>query len=561
MENGGKDGVSRREILGGGAALALAAGLPAERAQGQSGTPWVRYNVADAPGREMLASYATAIGRMLKLPPEHPHNWYRITFIHFLDCPHGNWWFFPWHRGFTGYVEQIVRKYSGNPRFAFPYWDWTRNPEVPQAMYAGVLDPASNEHIHDPVRFKNAFDPVLEKSGYWIKNPKPGDDNPLTPFGQLLIRQVRFPDDAWFDIYKNPSMVAFFPNAMYPQGRPRGILANARGLDLPTRGAVSLPRLIDALSPRDFVTFASYRTLSHSNVSGFGILEGQPHNKVHNNVGGIIYDEARRDVTNFGGFMQNNLSPVDPLFFLHHSNMDRLWDVWTRKQQAWNYPYLPEGAPLTPGGPPTPGSPYVQWAKEPFLFFVDADGKPSPKNRAGDFADIGAFNYRYQPGSGEEIVPRAGALMAAGPRRAIRRVRSAAPPPTETGSSSPLGVPVSLPAGSLSGPRGAAAPLLFAKVTLDLPHGERGALIEIRVHSGNPAGARVVDTVSMFGGHSGTHGPVTFTVALSGVLAELDGLRADKPIFFQAFELGGDHGSDGHGGGTVEIVSVTVEAH
>lgn len=558
MTNGGSRGISRRAMLEAGAALAVAAALPAAPALAQT-RRWTRYNVAEAAGNEMLKSYNNAVTAMLRLPPEHPHNWYRIAFIHFLDCPHGNWWFFPWHRGFTGYVEQIVRKYSGNPDFAFPYWDWTKNPEVPAAMYNGALDPASPAFIHDPVKFKNTFDSVLENSGYWIKNPKPGDDDPATRFGQLLIRSVRFPDDAWFDIYKNPSMVAFFPNAMYPQGRPRGILAGARGLDLPTRGAVSLPRLIDALSPRDFVTFGSYRTLSHSNVSGFGILEGQPHNKVHNNVGGIIYDEVKKGTTNFGGFMQNNLSPVDPLFFLHHSNMDRLWDVWTRKQQAWNYPTLPDGAPTTPGGQPVAGSPYAQWAREPFLFFVDADGRPTAKNRAGDFADIAQFGYGYQPGSGEEIVPRPGMSLAARPRRAIQRIRSAAPTPSESGTSPAPGVAVALPSGFLPARRGAAAPLLFAKVTVELPHDEPGALFEIRVHAGDPASARVVDTVSLFGGHAATHGPVTFTVALSGVLAELDGVRADRPIYFQVVELGGEHEAGGHS--RAEVVSVTVEAH
>lgn len=558
MTNGGRSGISRREILEAGAALALAAGLPAAPALAQT-RRWTRYNAADGMGIEMLKSYNTAVTAMLRLPPEHPHNWYRIAFIHFLDCPHGNWWFFPWHRGFTGYVEQIVRKYSGNPDFAFPYWDWTKNPEVPATMYNGALDPASPAFIPDPVKFKNTFDSVLENSGYWIKNPKPGDDDPSTRFGQLLIRSVRFPDDAWFDIYKNPSMVAFFPNAMYPQGRPRGILAGARGLDLPTRSAVSLPRLLDALSPRDFVTFGSYRTLSHSNVSGFGILEGQPHNKVHNNVGGIIYDEVKKDTTNFGGFMQNNLSPVDPLFFLHHANMDRLWDVWTRKQQAFNYPFLPDGAPTVPGGAPTPGSPYAQWAKEPFLFYVDVDGKPTAKNRAGDFADIGAFDYRYQPGSGEEIVPRPGLSLAARPRRPIQRIRSLAPTPSESGISAAPGVAVALPSGFLPARRGAAAPLLFAKVTVELPHDEPGALFEIRVHTGDPASSRVVDTVSLFGGHAATHGPVTFTIALSGVLAELDGVRADRPIYFQVVEVGAEHEAAGHG--RAEVVSVTIEAH
>ncbi|NKC28071.1 tyrosinase family protein [Ochrobactrum ciceri] len=33
--------------------------------------------------------------------------------------------------------------------------------------------------------------------------------------------------------------------------------------------------------------------------------------------------------------------PVDPIFFLHHANIDRLWDVWARKQESLNLPDLP----------------------------------------------------------------------------------------------------------------------------------------------------------------------------------------------------------------------------
>lgn len=188
-----------------------------------------------------------------------------------------------------------------------------------------------------------------------------------------------------------------------------------------------------------------------------------------------------------------------------------------------------------------------------------AGGDGAGDHRAGDFADIGAFDYRYQPGSGEEIVPRAGMMMAPRRRRAIQRIRSAAPTPSESGTSPALGVAVALPAGFLPARRGAAASLLFAKVTVELPHDERGALFEIRVHSGNPAAARVVDTVSLFGGHAAAHGPVTFTLALSGVLAELGGVRADRPIYFQVVELGAEPGMAGHA--AAEVVSVTVEAH
>ena len=46
-----------------------------------------------------------------------------------------------------------------------------------------------------------------------------------------------------------------------------------------------------------------------------GQLEGGPHNQVHATIGG-----------NMGDF----LSPLDPIFWLHHCNVDRMWVVWSQ---------------------------------------------------------------------------------------------------------------------------------------------------------------------------------------------------------------------------------------
>ena len=82
---------------------------------------------------------------MLKLPADHPQNWFRNAFIHVLDCPHGNWWFYVWHRGYLGYFEQTIRNLSGDDTFAMPYWDWTTLPQIPDSMFDGVLTPSRCE--------------------------------------------------------------------------------------------------------------------------------------------------------------------------------------------------------------------------------------------------------------------------------------------------------------------------------------------------------------------------------------------------------------------------------
>ncbi|MER8640185.1 tyrosinase family protein [Mesorhizobium sp. M1365] len=58
----------------------------------------------------------------------------------------------------------------------------------------------------------------------------------------------------------------------------------------------------------------------HSGGGGSGAVELNPHNNVHLMVGGLITP---------GGFMTDpNFAALDPIFWLHHCNIDRLWEAW-----------------------------------------------------------------------------------------------------------------------------------------------------------------------------------------------------------------------------------------
>jgi tyrosinase len=545
--------LSRREFVTATAAVATAAVLPSGTALGQAPPKFRRMNISE-PGfpTRVLDSYKKAIKKMLALPATDPRNWYRHALIHTLDCPHGNWWFLVWHRGYTGWFEQICRELSEDPEFALPYWDWTKEPKVPDAMFDDVLTPTNPAFIASFADFKAKFQDVVAQADYWKLNP---DGSPNDQYGQLLGRGLRFPDDLWFDINdKNPAGGMFFD------------LAHARGLtrDKPdfsddvTKKAVALPMILDALGPRDFITFASPKTLAHSSTTGFGVLENQPHNKVHNNVGGVTINivNGQIQVTNVGGFMQGFLSPVDPIFFLHHANMDRLWDVWTRKQQGRGFPILPDGYPKTPGAPVPANSDYDLWSTEPFLFFVDAKGQPVTKTSAGDYAAIGDFNYDYQPGSGEEVVPTAvAAAPAAAPAVAQQlAARVVTPFVNQPGGAS---AQVILPQPLLAA--GAQAPKLFAKVTVALPplgHANDLAVV---------VGGEVI-TLSLFGHHYRME-PLTFTVPVSrpvNTLLANNALAANAPLdirLVQGTVTGPQAGMAAHGMRKAELLSVTVEAH
>ncbi len=483
--------LSRRAFVGAAASASVAMALPGGEAIAQGAAKFRRTNIT-GPGssRKVRESYKTAIRAMLKLPPADPRNWYRIALIHTMDCPHGNWWFLPWHRGFTGWFEEICRDLSGDPTFALPYWDWTANPGIPAEMFEDVLSPTNDAFIGSLEEFTAQFKPVLQT--LW-------DNFSAAQIQQLLVRGLRFPDDLLFDI--GPKGGPMF----FDRAHARGITKENPNLDTKTTSAVSISTLLDALAPREFISFGSARTMTHSGLTGFGVLEGFPHNKVHNNVGGIT------DQGDVGGFMQSNLSPVDPLFFLHHSNIDRIWDVWTRKQTAKSYPARPVGDVDHPND-------YAKWKSEPFLFFVGPDQKPVAKNTAGAYEAIGDFAYDYQPGSGEQAVPASAPLTAAKATAPVSKKFAA------TGIS-PAGATVTLPATILSAQSNtAASQRLVAKMTVDIPplahHGDFNVMVAAAGGTASGSVQELVGSLSMFGHHV-VNGPVTFTVPLSAAVAAL----------------------------------------
>ena len=398
------DGLTRRHFLQTTIVAAGAAALPFGTALAQtSAARYRRYNVMSANGQRALASYAKGVQAMLSLPADHPHNWFRNTFVHFMDCPHGNWWFYVWHRGYVGFFEETIRNLSGDPNFAMPYWDWTTLPQIPDGMFEGVLNPqnhAFERYTRNIADFTSFIQPALK--AFWKTLS-------AAQLAQLKLRGYSTFDLLWNDVTgldpKSGNGISgnmAFANTC----GSRYLTRDNPKLDAKTTYDTSLPVILSGLQPTQFynadvaLSFTSSKTTSHvvqpGSGTNFSMLENLPHNKVHNYIGGV----GPLDPGPYGN-MTNFLSPVDPIFFLHHSNMDRLWDVWTRKQKRLHLPYLPPQPDLG------------TLSKEPFLFYVNGSGRYVGPSHAGDYLSTERFNYDYEPGSGDQVLETAtGALKS-----------------------------------------------------------------------------------------------------------------------------------------------------
>jgi len=485
---------SRRKFLAGTATAALASVVPYDsllaltpKPKGKTKAATAKYhrlNLTDPAAAPMLASYEKGIRAMLQLAPDHPLNWYQNAITHLLDCPHGNWWFVVWHRGYLGWFEETIRKLSGDANFALPYWDWTALPRVPESFFQGLLNPKDPAYIGDYATFQSTYMQAV--------------NNRYAAFSPLQNQQIGFRTG-----YKTAAEFwASAPPNFFPRDQARFLTAENPDFDEQTKEAVSLPTIEAALQPTTFIEFGSPKTAQHSTIQGFGILEGQPHNLVHNCVGGFMYEF---------------LSPVDPIFFMHHANIDRLWDVWTHKQEALGLPTLPTGTDLP------------EWSNQPFAFFTNADGQPVSQQKAGDYATIGQFDYDYQPGSGSQVAVKAAGHKAKHPQSFKANVALPTLALAQRATSA-----AKVPAALIAAASKQGGPALIAKITIQPP--EEVADLSFDVFVDAPEGTALTASSPYFAGsfaffgshhHHGT-GPVYFEIPISNALRKLSAKKLLK---------------------------------
>jgi tyrosinase len=504
---------SRRDFIAAtGAAVIAMSSASCLNAQGPVVTPksarYRRFNISDRAAEKHLKSYETAITAMLALPPSDPRNWYRHALIHTLDCPHGNWWFLPWHRGYTGWLETICRELSGDPGFALPYWDWTESPKLPDSFLQGNLNPA-NFKITGFADFKAQFKETVKV--FW-SNLSPAQ------LKQVTLRDYPSEDFLWASIQNDPpgqpNEASMFSDISFVRlvNPPR-----SQWLDNVASRAVEISTILDALGATTFEEFGSHKVAYHSDFTKQGVLESQPHNLVHNEVGGLLTGPPDRQ-----GFMRDFLSPVDPIFFMHHSNIDRLWDVWTRKQLQRKYPIAP-----------TSTSDLDVWKNEPFLFFVGPDGKSVPQQTAGDYVSTDLFAYDYEPGSGEIVVPPTPPQFVAAAQSTMSATLLPQRQSALNQASAEVKVPVTLP----QDVRAKDGARIIARITVDLPDDSRNLRLHVLLNT--PPDAHNVSftdpgyagTFEPFGGHHQVKGQNARTVTFSiGLTSSIERLAKEKRL-------------------------------
>jgi len=205
--------------------------------------------------------------------------------------------FEPWHREMLRRFELELQKIV--PGIGLPYWNWSKDASLSNPTQAAI--------------WRNDF-----------MGPS-GDASD----GSYVVKSGPFAYGQWTVIYPSSSPVT------YADGRFTGGLRRELGLaKRPDGSPLRLPSSSEVGAALNKTTYDVYRWSTQSNAHR-NTLEGwlngpQLHNCVHRWV---------------GGSMMPNTSPNDPVFYLNHCNVDRLWAIWQSKYP--NQKYQPEtGGPV-----------------------------------------------------------------------------------------------------------------------------------------------------------------------------------------------------------------------
>ncbi|CAN0897794.1 Polyphenol oxidase, chloroplastic [Linum grandiflorum] len=275
-----------------------------------------------------VEKYERAIRIMKSLPDDDPRSFKKQADVHcaycngaydqvgFPDAPlqvHFSWLFFPFHRLYLYFFERILGKLIDDPTFAIPYWNW----DSPAGMQLPAIFSKTDSPLHDPLRNPNHAPPFLLDLDWSSK-----DVDVITPEEQ----------------YKSNL------RTMYTQ-MVSGAKKRTLFFGTPVKAGETAANL------------------------GQGTIERTPHGNVHIWTG----DQKQPNKENMGNFYS---AARDPIFYCHHGNVDRMWDVWKSL------------------GPKRTDFTDPDWLEAGFLFY-DED-KNLVRCKVKDCLDSRKLNYQYQ---------------------------------------------------------------------------------------------------------------------------------------------------------------------
>lgn len=294
---------------------------------------WKLETSGPTPFEEVTLAYALAVDVMQRRRASDPTSWAYQAEVHAVrgavkppdkfrhQCQHFTWFFLPWHRMYLAWFERIIRS-------------------IVQDLDVDAISAETKQTWALP---------------YW--NYEGGGDTAKLP---PAFRERRL-------VVGDVDMA----NPLFVRRRNRRINAGQALPGASVRAGLAMAEFFFSEPPEQgpFSGLGGSETdWHHGRGDGPGLpgeLEVTPHGSVHSDVGGLMsaFDTAG----------------LDPIFWLHHCNIDRLWEAWAHQRGRVN----PDQA---------------RW-KDLVFHFHDESGE-EVTGTSGSVVDTVALGYEY-----EDITP------------------------------------------------------------------------------------------------------------------------------------------------------------
>ena len=342
-------------------------------------------------------------------------------------CNHGNVLFPTWHRVYLLKLEEALQSIKGCKDVMLPFWDETDE----YSRTKGIPWPLTNESFElDGVQIPNPLrsfvfpvnitdhisgdDPNYSKPKHYetVRYPLSGIVGNATEIAATNAHNAQYPDYNQNVGYLNANVLNWLNSHIVVEGKT-----------IETHVA---KQYRDCLDAPNYTVFSNTTSASEWNAERQTVdpVTGQPipgsykvvvplespHNSIHLAVGGCdIPNYNRSPIEGANGDMgENDTAGLDPIFYFHHCNVDRMFWLWQKKHKATDrLEIIPEypGTNTVDNQGPTPGFAPNSWLTlesplAPFKHGVNNDGAV--------YTSLDCINiekqmgYTYGPGSMDE---------------------------------------------------------------------------------------------------------------------------------------------------------------
>ena len=272
--------ISRRSfIIGAGAGLGAIPFFDWLNNQADAQAARVRYNIQTPIGDQMAARYATAVRTLMSLPEQDPRSWIFVWYSH-------------WVKGGVTKEAEIARIYP--------------DPADPRAALA--LETWNTCQPHAPKSNKLMFLPWHRMFVY---------------FYERLLRNVLGDPDFTLPYWNySPDSVGPYQTSIPPQFRARLDPVLSSLYRSSRKSAVNSGRAID-YGQEAYQRLHLAPSMSQTTYGPVGAVLG-----FNNQLNSHVHGNVHTLVGNSQGLASIAWSGNDPLFWMHHCNIDRIWASW-----------------------------------------------------------------------------------------------------------------------------------------------------------------------------------------------------------------------------------------